>query len=1292
MKLIFSSIKLAAFCLYLIAAAGNAYSQVSVAREWNEILLEAIRNDFARPTVHARNLYHHSIIAYDCWAVYNPSKDTYLIGDTLNGYVSSFDGINIPLEINDAIDETISYASFYFINERYGESPDFNTTYLLMFNYMMDHGYNINNSNIDYENGGAAELGNFIAHQMLNFGNSDGSNEFLDFENTFYNSINPPLIMGEAGNPDIIDPNRWQTLTLDSTIDQSGNLVDNTLPFLSPEWGNVKPFALLPSMSEQHFRDGDEYRVYFDTVQPAYLDTTIASDWDSFYKWNHSLVSVWQSHLDTADGVLWDISPASMGNNQWYPSNSSISEYSAFYNLEEGGDPSTGYNLNPVTGLPYETQMVARGDYTRVLAEFWADGIDSETPPGHWFEIYHYVTDQPLFERKWQGQGPELSVLEYDLKAHLTLGGTMHDAAIAAWSLKGYYDYIRPVSSIRYMAGNGQSSDMLLPNYHPNGIPLLENFIELVDSSDALAGQDFEHVGKIKLYTWRGHDYINDTETDVAGVGWILGENWWPYQRPTFVTPPFAGFVSGHSTFSRAAAGILEYITGSPYFPGGLGEFVAEQNAFLQFENGPSSTITLQWASYQDAADQCSLSRIWGGIHPPIDDIPGRYIGSTIGETCFEKADSIFTIAKPALISAYISDTVVNSFEIGDTLVLECNFNLPMDTTLLPSMNFSPNNLNQFFDNVTVAWENALQLQVKFTAQQVVLEQLSSLIRIYGVYSANGSMLDDIVLEDFIIVDTKLPKVLTIEIDHEMINDDITSSGLSATFVFTEDCNIATQPMVSFSGSGYSNESITMNNSISSWFSPSSFNAILNADDFNENVESVDITIEEIKDIHGNPLTNPFHPDKLSIDTKNPFIESLLISDTLINTNSPNESPQFITTIDFNESMDTSLIPEIEFRNENNIYPSLAMNSFETHWLNSNSLIAEIWVLPNDNDMLNLDLVCLNAKDHNGNLVSDSIYLSVMSSDMKGPEVLSINTLSTIISDSLLGSSNYFIDVVFNEPMNMSIKPLVLHENEIDLNNSIQYNIDQSFFIDPYNYRAIFQVNDENIEVEDIDLTISYAKDFANNTQQAYFETAFTSLDTKNPSIIDLEINTNELSLNENQLLFHVLFDEEMTQNEAIQFDFYPFLTPPTVLQQTDFTWLENDSLNASYELLSAADEAEVYDVSVTNSTDLAGNLMVPLTLDDLITIQGLLNIEQLTSERIQFYPNLITQGTRIYFKNISEQSIAKNCDLLSSEGKYVKSIGIEKIGDLWTSEPINVPTGVYFIQINQQSFRLIVL
>jgi hypothetical protein len=167
--------------------------------------------------------------------------------------------------------------------------------------------------------------------------------------------------------------------------------------------------------------------------------------------------------------------------------------------------------------------------------------------------------------------------------------------------------------------------------------------VEVVKEGDDLAGEDGEHVGKIKLFTWRGHDYIEDTETDQAGVGWILAEHWWPYQRPSFVTPPFAGFVSGHSTYSRAAAEVLTLITGDAYFPGGYGEFLARKNEFLVFEEGPGVDVKLRWATYRDASDQCSLSRIWGGIHPPADDIPGRIIGERIGHQAFELAKVYFS-------------------------------------------------------------------------------------------------------------------------------------------------------------------------------------------------------------------------------------------------------------------------------------------------------------------------------------------------------------------------------------------------------------------------------------------------------------------------------------------------------------------------------------------------------------------------------------------------------------------------------------------------------------------------
>ena len=52
-------------------------AQQSIARQWNEKILEAIRADFARPTVHARNLFHTSTAMYDAWAVYE-DKGGYL--------------------------------------------------------------------------------------------------------------------------------------------------------------------------------------------------------------------------------------------------------------------------------------------------------------------------------------------------------------------------------------------------------------------------------------------------------------------------------------------------------------------------------------------------------------------------------------------------------------------------------------------------------------------------------------------------------------------------------------------------------------------------------------------------------------------------------------------------------------------------------------------------------------------------------------------------------------------------------------------------------------------------------------------------------------------------------------------------------------------------------------------------------------------------------------------------------------------------------------------------------------
>ena len=622
-------------------AAGDRGSH-SVARVWNEALLDAIRNDYARPTVHARNLFHAAIAMYDAWAAFDDTAAPYLLGRTVGGFACPFSEVDPPADVREAREEAISYAVYRIIRERFRVSPGARETLARINALLAAQGHDRSFTSADHAAGSAAALGNHIAGCLLEFGLRDGANEWDSYANRFYRPVNPPLNLLQPGNPTLVDPNRWQPLTLEVYIDQAGNEFPGaTPPFISPEWGEVVPFALSDGDLTIHERDGYRYRVYHDPGAPPYLDPGGRYRQSAAYQWGFVLVSIWSAHLDPADGVLWDISPASIGNVPQLPR--TIEAYPAFYDMFEGGDPGKGHEVNPRTGEPYAPQWVPRADYARVLAEFWADGPDSETPPGHWFTILNYVNDHPDLERRFRGQGPELDGLEWDVKTYFALGGAVHDAAIAAWGLKGWYDYIRPISAIRGMAERGQSSDPALPRYDPEGIPLVEGYVELVREGDALAGAQGEHVGKVKLYAWRGPAFIERPESDVAGVGWILAENWWPYQRPSFVTPPFAGYVSGHSTYSRAGAEVLTLVTGDAFFPGGIGEFPAGKDEFLVFEDGPSVDLTLQWATYRDAADQCSLSRIWGGIHPPADDIPGRLIGEQVGIAAFHLAERYFT-------------------------------------------------------------------------------------------------------------------------------------------------------------------------------------------------------------------------------------------------------------------------------------------------------------------------------------------------------------------------------------------------------------------------------------------------------------------------------------------------------------------------------------------------------------------------------------------------------------------------------------------------------------------------
>jgi len=574
--------------------------ELSVARRWDEALLNAIRRALPAPTVHARNLFHTSAAMWDAWAAYDPDAAGYFVDEK-----------HTADDVTAARNEAISYAAYRVLEHRYVNSVGGTDSILEFDQLMKDLCYPIDF--VSTEGDSPAALGNRIAATVIDFGLTDGSNE-ADGYASDYEPVNPPLVVTASGKIEMTDPNRWQPLQLENMISQNGIPVeDGVQQFVGPHWGHVAGFAL---------PDGGASGLPIDPGDPPYLGDPES---DQAFKYSAIEVIRLSSLLDPAGAETIDISPGTLGANPL------------------GTNDGHGYEVDPVTGEPYEENLVNQGDFARALTEFWADGPKSETPPGHWNVVANTVSDTPGFEHRIGGAGPEVDRLEWDVKLYFALNGAVHDAAVAAWGTKGHYDSVRPISMIRYMGGLGQSSDPDGPAYDPDGLPLVPDLVEVITDATTATGEHHEslagHEGEIAIYAWAGDPA--DPETETSGADWILATEWVPYQQPTFVTPSFAAYVSGHSTFSRAAAEVLAAITGSEFFPGGLSEWTIPAGS-LEVESGPTQDVTLQWATYYDAADQAGVSRLYGGIHVPADDFGGRRVGALCGQEAWALAQRYF--------------------------------------------------------------------------------------------------------------------------------------------------------------------------------------------------------------------------------------------------------------------------------------------------------------------------------------------------------------------------------------------------------------------------------------------------------------------------------------------------------------------------------------------------------------------------------------------------------------------------------------------------------------------------
>jgi hypothetical protein len=580
------------------AAGVDPLPSGSIARRWNEQMIGAIRRDIPRPGVHARNLFHVSSAMWDAWTVYDDTAD----------------GLNTTERILSADPEAdreiaISYAAYRVLYHRYANQTGGVVSSDCFNGFMGVLGLDPTDTHTTGDD--PIAVGNRVGQAVIDAYAADGANEAANYaDTTGWTPVNQPMIVDQPG-AHATDPEQFQQLILAEAETQNGIPVTAGVQgYIGANWGYVTPFAITGIIPGQPFIDLGG--------PPVGLDGELADQAVD--------VLVKTAKLDPRLPETIDLSPGAYGNNPL------------------GTNDGTGHPVNPITGLPYAPNVVRTGDFGRVLAEFWADGPKSETPPGHWFVLANDVSDNPLLEHRLWGEGEELDRLSWDVHMYLALGGAVHDAAIAAWGLKRVYTAARPITLIRTMAERGQRTDPSAASYDPEGLPLIPGVIELITAASSAPGERHEHLaryeGMVAVVGWLGEP--GDRSTEFGGVDWMLGVEWIPYQRRTFVTPAFPGYISGHSTFSRSAAEALTLLTGSAYFPGGFDEFVANPGSYLVFEDGPVNPVHLQWATYQDAADQAGQSRLWGGIHIVADDFDGRSIGYEVGHEAIDVVHTWF--------------------------------------------------------------------------------------------------------------------------------------------------------------------------------------------------------------------------------------------------------------------------------------------------------------------------------------------------------------------------------------------------------------------------------------------------------------------------------------------------------------------------------------------------------------------------------------------------------------------------------------------------------------------------
>ena len=229
-------------------------------------------------------------------------------------------------------------------------------------------------------------------------------------------------------------------------------------------------------------------------------------------------------------------------------------------------------------------------DRQKMIAEFWAGGPGSVTPPGFWFVFSYGIC-----------KSNNLTMAD-EVKLYTMLGLGVFQSSICAWKLKRNHLQARPIQRIRYLYDPEQSD--WLPYQESNFVtPPFPDFVSGHSTFSACSSRIIYQI-------------VKKNAIDLKGV--VLNSDLLKLLNPVIFVE------TDNVQINLCQINIL---------PGSSGIDTKTTT--------PLSGCSLEWSSLDQMADEAGLSRLYGGIHYESSNQGGLSLGRELANVLCNKYRNI---------------------------------------------------------------------------------------------------------------------------------------------------------------------------------------------------------------------------------------------------------------------------------------------------------------------------------------------------------------------------------------------------------------------------------------------------------------------------------------------------------------------------------------------------------------------------------------------------------------------------------------------------------------------------